>query len=86
MKKVFYRIALSLLFNYVNLTTYKRWEVKAGFITSEGAPLECYKCGSKDLADGKQWTEEGIGVVEYTVICKHCGADVGHWSYGGWCA
>ena len=59
-----------------------RKAVEDGFITEDGLPLKCWKCESKDLKFTGHY--DGYIMVEQSVKCNSCGADVGLWSYGHW--
>ena len=56
--------------------------VEDGYIKEDGAPLKCWKCGSKSLKFTNHYDD--YIMVEKSVKCKECNSDVGLWSYGNW--
>lgn len=56
--------------------------VEEGYIKEDGFPLKCWKCNSKDLKFTCHYDDHIM--VEQSVKCNNCGADVGLWSYGHW--
>lgn len=59
-----------------------------GYIKSDGEPIKCRKCKSKNLEEcnhqiGGFNIPEGC-LTEYDIKCKKCGAICGHWEYGSW--
>ena len=66
-----------------NFEDYIKEEIKDGYISSNGTPLKCKKCDSKEFKDiNKDQCE--YGVTEFERICSDCGQVNGYWSYGNW--
>lgn len=69
---------------FKSIDEYIDWCVDMGYISSDGTPLKCHKCGSKELEEYDEHYMEWEDREEYSVRCKQCGTEVGHWAYGNW--
>ena len=63
-----------------------KWEIKHGYIETNGRPIKCIYCNSEELEDFDEYYLDGYGshLLEYSVRCKKCGKTAGIWSYGSW--
>ena len=63
-----------------------KWEIKHGYIETDGNPIKCIYCNSEELEDFDEYYLDGHGstLLEYSVRCKKCGKTVGIWSCGSW--
>lgn len=59
-------------------------QIKDGYIDKNLAPLKCPFCNSIELESYDFYRHDQGFIEEYSVRCKHCQKDVGHWAYGGW--
>lgn len=69
---------------FKSIDEYIDWCVDMGYISSDGTPLKCHKCDSKELEEYDEHYMEWGDREEYSVRCKQCGTEVGHWAYGNW--
>lgn len=71
----------------VNQEEYVIKSERNGYIDENGAPLKCIYCDCEELflADERYGGySEPCGLMEYSVFCKKCTKEVGHWAYGNW--
>lgn len=58
--------------------------IKEGYIAEDGHPLKCHECEGTEMETRDEWHGDYGRIDEYTLQCKTCKAQTGHWAYGGW--
>lgn len=68
---------------FKSIDEYIDWCVDMGYISSDGTPLKCHKCGSKEMIRCNEYYTDNF-LEEYDIKCKQCSTELGHWAYGNW--
>lgn len=53
------------------------------YFKTDGTPIKCTKCGSKNLNDLSKYESSGI-IIEMDILCSDCDEVLGYWAYGSW--